>query len=125
MILIEHFAGRFPVWLAPEQIRVVSVNQEKDTLALIEKIVVRAKEMGLRLSVDNTNESVGKKIRTSEVLRVPYTVVVGQKEVESGNILPRIRKDMEVQPLTEPLSIEDFLKTVANEAKTRVLKSSL
>jgi threonyl-tRNA synthetase len=77
------------------------------------------------LTVDNSNESVGKKIRESEIWKVPYTVVIGQKEIESENILPRIRKDLEVQPRTESLTISEFLKTVANEAKSRSLKSSL
>lgn len=125
MLLIEHFAGRFPVWLAPEQVRVVTVNQEERTTTLAEKIRNQAKELGLRVFVDNSNESVGKKIREAEVMKVPYTVVLGEKELESGEVVPRVRADMEVQKPHQSLGLEEFLKTVANEAKSRVTKTSL
>jgi len=124
-VYIEHTAGRFPVWLAPEQVRLITVNQEEATVAFADKVVDRAKELGLRVTVDNSNESVGKKIRAAEVMKVPYTLVLGQKEIESGNVVARIRKDMEVQEGHDPVSVESFLKTVANEAKGRVSKTSL
>jgi threonyl-tRNA synthetase len=124
-VMIEHTAGKFPVWLAPEQVRLLTVNQEDRTVGFADQVADRAREMGLRLSVDNSNESVGKKIRSAEISKVPYTVVVGQKEIESGSFMPRIRKDMEVQADQQPIGWEDFLKTVANEAKSRVHKSSL
>lgn len=125
MLLIEHFAGKFPVWLAPEQIRVITVNQEESTTAFATKVAERAKELGLRLVVDNDNESVGKKIRNAELMKVPYAVVIGQKEIETGQVLPRVRKDIEVNPEHEPRTVEEFLKTIANEAKSRVSKTSL
>ncbi|HVV25437.1 MAG TPA: threonine--tRNA ligase [Candidatus Saccharimonadales bacterium] len=124
-VYIEHTAGRFPVWLAPEQIRVISVNQEAATVAFADKLARQAEALGLRLSVDNSNESVGKKIRAAEVAKVPYTVVIGQKEIESGEVVPRIRKDMAVHEGEAPIGLEQFLQTVANEAKTRVHKTSL
>jgi threonyl-tRNA synthetase len=79
----------------------------------------------LRIAVDNNNESVGKKIRAAELLKVPYTVVIGEKEIESDRVSPRIRKDMEVVAAHPELNFAEFLKTVANEAKSRVNKSSL
>lgn len=124
-VYIEHTAGRFPVWLAPEQIRLISVNQEEQTVNFVTDFVKRAKELGLRVSVDNTNESVGKKIRAAELMKVPYTVVLGGKEIESGQVTPRIRKDMAVQGEPSAVSIDEFLKTVANEARARVQKTSL
>lgn len=124
-VYIEHTAGRFPVWLAPEQVRVISVNQEEPTVAFADKLANQAKTLGLRLTVDNSNESVGKKIRAAEVAKVPYTVVIGQKEIESGEVVPRIRKDMAVQGDERAIGIEEFLRTVANEAKTRVHRTSL
>jgi threonyl-tRNA synthetase len=123
-VYIEHTAGRFPVWLAPEQIRVLTVNQEPATLTFAEKMASRAKELSLRLTLDTANESVGKKIRAAELMRVPYTVVVGEKEIASNEVVPRIRHDMAVQPRNEPIAIEEFLRTIAHEAKSRVLKSS-
>jgi threonyl-tRNA synthetase len=125
MLIIEHFAGKFPVWLAPEQVRVVTVNQEDATVALAAKIQEQAKELGLRLSVDNSNESVGKKIRSAEVMKVPYTLVIGEKEISTNRVQPRIRSDLSVIAAHPELDIADFLKTVANEAKSRVNNSSL
>jgi threonyl-tRNA synthetase len=123
-VYIEHTAGRFPVWLAPEQVRLVSVNQEKATLDLVGEIVEQGRKLGLRVTHDDANESVGKKIRAAEVMKVPYTVVIGEKEIAGGEVTPRIRSDLEVQPPC-PLAVENFLQTVANEAKSRVNKSSL
>lgn len=124
-VYIEHTAGKFPVWLAPEQVRIISVNQEEATTTFAEKVVDQARKLGLRVVVDNDNESVGKKIRNAELMKVPYTVVLGEKEIESGQLVPRIRKDMAVSEQVEARSVEEFLKTVAHEAKSRVNKTSL
>lgn len=124
-VYIEHTAGKFPVWLAPEQIRVITVNQEEPTVAFADKVHLEAKELGLRLTVDNSNESVGKKIRAAELAKVPYTLVLGEKEVASGEVVPRIRKDMAVMEVSLTIGYQQFLGTVANEAKSRVLKTSL
>ncbi len=124
-VYIEHTAGRFPVWVAPEQVRLISVNQEEATVGFAQGVLEQAQKLGLRAAVDNSNESVGKKIRAAEIMRVPYTVVIGQKEIEGGEVVPRVRKDMAVKDEAATLSIEEFLKTVANEAKSRVQKTSL
>jgi threonyl-tRNA synthetase len=124
-VFIEHTAGRFPIWVAPEQIRVISVNQEDETVKFADEVRAKAKSLGLRLVIDNSNESVGKKIRAAEVAKVPYTIVVGEKEISSGEVVPRIRKDMAVNDQAQTVSIDEFLGTVANEAKSRVLKTSL
>jgi threonyl-tRNA synthetase len=124
-ILIEHLAGKFPVWLAPEQIRIITVNQEEDTVLFAEKIVEQAQEKGLRVTADNTNESVGKKIRAAELAKVPYTIVIGDKEKASGQVAPRIRKDIEVNARDQTVEVSHFLNTVVNEAKSRAHKTSL
>jgi threonyl-tRNA synthetase len=124
-VYIEHTAGRFPVWVAPEQVRLITVNQEDATVGFANKIQDQAKGLGVRLEVDNSNESVGKKIRAAEIAKVPYTVVIGEKEISGGEVVPRIRKDMAVAEAAQATGIEQFLKTVANEAKSRVLKTSL
>ena len=124
-VYIEHTAGRFPVWTAPEQVRIITVNQEESTVAFAASVVERARKLGLRVYVDNDNQSVGKKIRSSELMKVPYTLVLGQKEVESGEVMPRIRKDMEVSEDHQSHTLDEFLKTVAHEAKSRVNKTSL
>lgn len=123
-VYIEHTAGRFPVWLAPEQIRVITVNQEVETVEFAEKLAAQGRELGLRLGLDNSNESVGKKIRAAELAKVPYTVVIGEKEIASNGVVPRVRADMAVQKGAQTVGVDEFLKTVAHEAKSRVHKTS-
>jgi threonyl-tRNA synthetase len=124
-VYIEHVAGRFPVWLAPEQVRIITLNQQDAVVEYAQDLADKAKALGLRAAVDNDNESVGKKIRGAELMKIPYTVVIGEKEIEGGQLMPRIRKDMEVSETHEPRTVDEFLKTVANEAKSRVNKTSL
>lgn len=124
-VYIEHTAGKFPVWLAPEQIRIVTLNQEESIVAYAHELASNAKKLGLHVTVDNDHESVGKKIRNAELMKVPYTVVIGSKEVETGQLSPRIRKDIEVNADHALLGAKEFIKTVANETKTRVRKSSI
>lgn len=124
-VYIEHTAGKFPIWLAPEQIRVITVNQEDKTVEFADMLAEKAKNLDLRVYVDNSNESVGKKIRQAEIWKVPYTVVIGEKEIASGKLSPRIRRDMVVQEGEGSISLEEFLKTVSNEARSRINKTSL
>ncbi len=124
-VYIEHTVGRFPIWLAPEQVRLITVNQEESTKLFASEVAKKASDLGVRLTVDNDNESVGKKIRSAEVWKVPYTIVVGEKEIDSGRVTPRVRQDLVVIAAHPELQIEDFLKTVSNETKMRVLKTSL
>lgn len=124
-VYIEHSAGRFPVWLAPEQIRIITLNDETVITEVAATIVEKAKKLGLRVSIDADSESVGKKIRSAELMKIPYTIVIGKKEVETSQLMPRIRKDMEVRAEHQPIGIDEFLKTVANETKSRVSKTSL
>ena len=124
-VYIEHTGGKFPVWLAPEQIRVITLNQEEDVIKFALDVIESGKKLGLRMMADLENESVGKKIRQAELMKVPYTIVIGPKELSSNNVLPRIRADIVTQERKEPMAIQDFLKTVSNEAKSRVTHSSL
>lgn len=124
-VYIEHTAGKFPVWLSPEQIRLITVNQETITIEFADKVVDKATSLGLRVVVDNSNESVSKKIRAAELMKVPYTVVIGENEISSGELTPRIRKDLVVSEVAKSYATEQLLKSIANEAKTRVNKTSL
>ncbi len=101
------------------------MNQEQATLDFVAKVLEQAKDLGLRVMVDNSNESVGKKIRDAEVWKVPYTVVLGEKEIGGGELVPRIRKDLVVSEHEHNYTVDEFLKTVANEAKSRVSKTSM
>ena len=123
-VYIEHTGGRFPVWVAPEQVRLITVNQTDAIVQFAESVAQEGVDLGLRITVDNSNESVGKKIRESEKMKIPYTIVIGEKEAESEETTPRIRSDLAVQTET-PIKIHNFLKTVANEAKSRTSKTTL
>jgi threonyl-tRNA synthetase len=126
-VYIEHTAGKFPVWNAPEQLRLITVNQEAATVDFAAKLLAKAKDAGLRASVDNSNESVGKKIRAAEVAKVPYSIVIGEKEIGGGELAVRIRADLAVYDGHEGKTYtpDELFGTIANEAKTRVSKTSL
>ncbi|MBP9853015.1 MAG: threonyl-tRNA synthetase [Patescibacteria group bacterium] len=120
---IEHTAGRFPVWCAPDQVRILSVNQEPSTLEYVENLRQQGKKLGLRITADNSNDSVGKKIRKAEVMKVPYTLVVGEKEIAENTLTPRIRGDLGSNTNNQSYPAETFLQTVQIEAKERAPKS--
>lgn len=125
-IYIEHTAGKFPVWLAPEQLRVIQVKDSDELSAFVDKIVALAKENNVRMTVDRSNESVGKKIRAAEMLKVPYSVVVGEKELESGELTPRVRKDLAVKDRQDSsYPFENLIKSIANEVRSRAQNSSI
>ena len=93
-ILLEKTGGNLPVWLSPEQLRIITVNQENETVVFAERLMEQAKDKGIRVTIDNNNESVGKKIRQAELLKVPYTLVIGEKEMTTGKVVPRVRNDL-------------------------------
>jgi threonyl-tRNA synthetase len=124
MLILEHFAGKFPVWLAPEQVRFITVNQTDKISSYGHEQLELAKSLGLRASLDNANESVGKKIRNAEKMKIPYVIVLGEQEVESGETVPRVRSDMSVQGQAK-IKIENFLKTVQNEYKSRTTHTTI
>ncbi|MBU1131407.1 threonine--tRNA ligase [Patescibacteria group bacterium] len=88
-ILIEHFAGAFPLWLSPVQIKIVSVGS--DHKKHCEKLADRFRRQNLRIETDLTNETVGNKIRKAVNEKIPYILVIGDKEVESGKLTVRVR----------------------------------
>lgn len=115
-VYLEHTNGHFPLWLAPEQLRVATLNDDESIVKAAKDLVAKAKEQGIRATLDDSNESVGKKIRDAEVMKVPYTVVIGGKEVESGRLGPRGRKDL---PQIPESSVEELLEKLAQDAKAR------
>ena len=124
-VYIEHTAGRFPVWLAPEQIRIITLNQSDEIVNYANSLQVQAKELGLRVYIDNDNESVGKKIRQAEMMKVPYVIVIGGKEVETSQVVPRIRQDLANSSDVQPIGAGDFLSAVSQEHRSRSSKTSL
>lgn len=99
--LIEHFAGAFPVWLAPEQVRVIPISDAQAEAS--RGIAQRLKQAGFRVHVDDSNETLNYRIREGEVQKVPYMAVIGQREAESDSLALRVRgagKKQEVMTVT-------------------------
>ena len=112
-ILIEHYAGKFPVWLAPMQVKVLPVSEKSRDYA--HKVADAIEASGIRVVVDNRDEKIGYKIREARSIdRVPYMVIVGEKEAEEGTISVRDRTNE-----THPSTIEDFCAKVCEEIRTR------
>ncbi len=87
-VLIEHLAGAFPFWLAPEQVRIVSVSD--DFIPAAEAVGAALKAANIRVKIDNSAEKVGKKVREAAAQKVPWTIVVGAKEAEGGDIMVKV-----------------------------------
>ena len=112
-ILIEHYAGKFPVWLAPEQVRVLPVTDRAAEYA--QQIVTEMKELGLRASADLRKEKIGKKILDAELAKVPYKLVVGDKEVESATVSVRRRGEGDIGVMEK----DKFFAMVKEENDTK------
>lgn len=123
MLLIEHYAGAFPTWLAPEQVRLIAVNDTAEIVNYAEEIKEELATLGLRVSVDSSAESVGKKIRAAGMSKVPYTIVVGEKERETGMVSPRLRQGY--GEFEGSLSVAEFAAAVDKEVASRSAKSTL
>lgn len=85
---------------------------------MAQNVVRNAKELGIRAELDDSNESVGKKIREAEMMKVPYMIVIGQKELDSKKVVPRVRSDLGKQP-DDPQAIDGFLAEIAKQASSR------
>ena len=112
-ILIEHYAGKFPVWLAPTQVKVLCVSEKSRDYA--HQVAAQLEEAGIRVAVDDRDAKIGYKIREARSIdRVPYMIVVGEKEAEEGNIAVRDRSNE-----THPFETADFIAKVCEEIRTR------
>jgi threonyl-tRNA synthetase len=114
--LIEHFAGAFPVWLAPEQVRVIPISDAQADAA--RKLAERLKKSGLRAHVDDRNETLNYRIREGEVQKVPYMAVVGQREAESDSLALRVRGAGKKQ---EVMTVDAFLARIGEEVRSRAM----
>ncbi len=114
--LIEHFAGAFPVWLAPEQIRVIPISADQAEYA--HTLVRRLKAAGLRAHADDRTETLNYRIREAEVQKVPYMAVVGQREADADSVALRARGAGKKQ---EVMTVEALLARVLDEVRTKAL----
>lgn len=110
-ILIEHFAGAFPLWLSPEQVRILPVSDKFTAYANELKAELQKTLPSLRVDVGDENETLGKKIREGETMKIPYLVIVGEKEQAANTLSPRKRGKGDLGAMSR----EDFLSLLAKE----------
>ncbi len=113
-ILIEHFAGKFPFWLAPVQVKILPISEK--FLGYAEQVNIELEKRGYRTEIDNRSEKIGYKIREARNERVPYMLIVGEKEAEAETVSVRRRDDGENQDLGS-MSIEQLFEVFSREDK--------
>ena len=114
-IIIEEFAGAFPVWLSPVQVKILPISDKMNDYAA--GILKELKSSGIRVELDDRSESVGKKIREAEMEKVPYMLIVGEKEIAAKSISVRGRNQKDLGAM----QLAKFIETVSAEIKTRSL----
>ncbi|MBQ2840019.1 MAG: threonine--tRNA ligase [Oscillospiraceae bacterium] len=114
-ILTEHFAGKYPVWLAPTQAKVLLVSEKSAEYG--KKVYEALREAGVRVEMDNRNEKIGYMIREAQTVgRVPYMVIIGQQEVENGTVSIRYRDTAQ----NETMTLDAFVEKITAEIRDRV-----
>ena len=114
-ILIEHFAGKFPTWLAPVQVKVLPISDKFNNYC--DEVVKQFNENGIRVEIDQRNEKIGYKIREARNERVPYIVIIGEKEEGEGNISLRSRKNGD----EGSINVKDLIERINNEIKNKYI----
>ncbi|HEY2839275.1 MAG TPA: threonine--tRNA ligase, partial [Pirellulales bacterium] len=122
-VLIEHFAGAFPLWLAPEQARVVTVTQKAEEYGRGVEQQLRA--AGLRVSGDYRAEKLGAKIRDAQLKLIPYMLVVGERDAAEGNVSVRDRLEGDLGAMPLAAAIEKLQKEVAEKTIRQVAKATV
>lgn len=114
-ILIEHFAGNFPVWLSPEQVRILPISDTQNAYA--EECASQLREHGVRVAVDSRSEQIGGKIRDAETSKTPYMLIIGAKELEAKTVSVRRHKKGDIGTF----DFSDFLTKLNEEIKNKTL----
>jgi len=112
-ILLEHCAGAFPLWLAPVQARILTVTDDHKEYA--KKVLEELEQGGWRVELDGRNEKLGYKIREAQLAKIPYAIVIGDREVEAGAVAPRRRGGENLAPMPVDALIQLFQAEVAQE----------
>ena len=113
-LLIEHFAGAFPVWLAPVQTRIIPISEKFNKYA--KKICEQLKKENIRTEIDESDETLGKKIREGETQKIPYLLIVGEKEEKSKTLAPRQRKKGNLGAM----EVEKFVEKIKGEIEGKI-----
>lgn len=114
-ILTEHFAGKFPVWMAPVQAKVIPVSNNQ--MAYAKEIADKLSAADIRVELDENNDTLGYKIRKAQMEKVPYMIIIGDKEVGAGSISVRTRKGAD----EGSVDLESFINRVHDEVKNRTV----
>ena len=114
-VITEHFAGAFPTWLAPVQVKVLAMTDRTHDAA--KSIAAELDGMGVRVETDLRNEKIGFKIREAQMQRIPYMLIIGDKEVENNVVAVRSRKGGDLGKMT----LDEFKAKIAEEIKTRAI----
>ena len=114
-VITEHFAGAFPTWLSPVQVKVLPITDRTHEYSV--QVMKKLTAMGLRCELDDRSEKIGYKIREAQLEKIPYMLVLGDKEAESGQVAVRSRKTGE----TQVMSLEEFMEKIGEEVKTRAM----
>ena len=116
-ILIEHFAGAFPAWLAPVQVKVLPISEKH--MEYGRKVMDALAAAGIRAELDGQDEKIGYKIRMAQMQKIPYMLVVGQKEAEEGLVSVRSRAAGDEGQKT----LDGFIQDITNEINTREVRN--
>lgn len=112
-VLVEHYAGAFPVWLAPVQAKIIPLLEKHQDFA--NEIAEKLRDLDVDVEIDARNEKIGYRIREAQLEKVPYMLVIGDKELETGSVSVRSRKDGDLGTM----SVDDFIKKITEEIRTR------
>jgi len=112
-IIIEHFAGAFPVWLSPVQVSILSITDKQN--GYVQEVADQLRSAGVRLEISADNETIGKKIRSAEIMKIPYLLIIGQKEQDAHNVSVRQRGKGDLGPM----NISEFIQKIKTESETR------
>ncbi|MDF2891330.1 MAG: thrZ [Clostridia bacterium] len=115
-ILTEHFAGAFPIWLAPVQVKVMPISERQNDYAV--EVANKLEELNIRVELDNRNEKIGYKIREAQMQKIPYMLVVGDKEVENNAVAVRDRKEGD----RGSMSLDEFISNIQKEIREKINK---
>ncbi|OUP64075.1 threonine--tRNA ligase [Pseudoflavonifractor sp. An176] len=115
-VITEHFAGAFPTWLSPVQVKVLPVTDRAAEYA--DQVASKLDNMGFRVEVDHRNEKIGKKIREAQLEKVPYMLVVGDRDMENGTVSPRHRADGDLGAM----SFDEFVALLTDVVESKAKK---
>ena len=115
-VITEHFAGAFPAWLAPVQVKILPVTDRAAQYA--DQIAKQLDENGYRVEVDHRSEKIGKKIREAQLEKVPYMLVVGDRDMENQTVSPRHRTGEDLGAM----SLDDFAAHLRQEVDTKAIR---